>query len=221
MPQYNPNLPRAAMMCPSCGLPLDLQRGPASDVPTDDLPTHRDRCPRCGVWFITHPPLQIQLVPRAPSVAELMKRQEGLHFDFKEHLESSYYDKLAKHIAAFANTEGGEILIGVRDRPREFRGLFAADDAAAAADYQRRLREAVLPKIKPAPALPLAIFITDPLTQKVGMLISIPPGSYPNYSVAGKVYVRREDKSEPVPLSRYEIEKREQEWTNDDSTAGR
>ncbi len=215
MPQYHPNLPRAAMMCPSCGLPLDLQRGPSSDPPPDELPTHRDRCSRCGVWFITHPPIQIQLTSRTPSIAELMKRQEGLRFDFKEHLEPSYFEKLARHIAAFANAEGGEIFIGVRNKPREFRGLFDADDTAAAADYQRRLREAVLPKIKPTPVLPLAVFITDPLNQRVGMLISIPPGSHPNYSVGGKVYVRREDKSEPVPLSRWEIEQREREINNE------
>lgn len=145
-------------------------------------------------------------------MAELLTWEEGLHFDFKEHLEAGYFEKMARHIAAFANAEGGEIFVGVHDKPRRFVGLFDATDKDAPTDYQRRLREGVLPKIKPTPVLPLAVFITDPATNKVGMLISIPPGSYPNYMVGGKAYIRREDKSEPHPLSRYEVEQREEEW---------
>jgi hypothetical protein len=212
MPQYHPGLPRAGFMCPSCGLPFDMQSPAGVVAEADALPSHHDRCPRCGVWFITHPPLQIELRPPTASVGELLQREEGLHFDFKEHLEASYFEKMARHITAFANAEGGEIFVGVHDRPRRFVGLFAAGDASALADYQRRLREGVLPKIKPTPVLPIAVFITDAETKRVGMLISIPLGSYPNYMVGGKAYIRREDKSEPHPLSRYEIEQREEEW---------
>jgi len=44
---------------------------------------------------------------------ELIEQKEGLHLDFK--FEVSNYNKIARSLVAFANTEGGKLLIGVKD----------------------------------------------------------------------------------------------------------
>lgn len=164
-----------------------------------------DGCPRCGTSWATRPPLQAELHPRQITVAELLARSESQHFDFKEHLEPSYYDKLAKHICAFANAEGGEIFIGVRNEPRYFIGLFGVGDEATAADYTNRLQQ-VIAKIKPRPIVAAPLFVPEPQSRQVGMLIVVSPGPATNYAANGKIYVRQDDKS--VPISQYEADQR-------------
>ncbi|MGY6523343.1 MAG: AlbA family DNA-binding domain-containing protein [Mongoliitalea sp.] len=46
-------------------------------------------------------------------IESLLRRKEGLTLDFKLHISSS--EKIAKTLVAFANTNGGMILIGVSD----------------------------------------------------------------------------------------------------------
>ena len=49
-------------------------------------------------------------------VKKLIRTKEGKHLDFKQKITSK--EKIAKTISAFANTEGGIILIGVSDKKR-------------------------------------------------------------------------------------------------------
>ncbi len=183
------------LRCAVCGYYLDLFARPRSES-----------CPRCATSWLLRPPMQVEVQPRQISVPELLARSEDQHFDFKEHLESSYFDKLAKHICAFANAEGGEIFIGVHNEPRYFIGLFAVGDDAAATDYASRLQQQVLPKIKPRPVVAAPLFVPDPGTRQVGMLLVVSPGPAVNYMANGRIYVRMEDKS--VPISQYEAEQR-------------
>ncbi len=44
---------------------------------------------------------------------DLIAQKEGLHLDFK--FEVSDYKKIARSLVAFANTDGGKLLIGVKD----------------------------------------------------------------------------------------------------------
>jgi predicted HTH transcriptional regulator len=46
-------------------------------------------------------------------IRNLISKGEGLHLDFKHSISDS--KKIARSLAAFANTEGGKLLIGVRD----------------------------------------------------------------------------------------------------------
>src|SRR5690349_20694999 len=51
---------------------------------------------------------------------DLIARGEGTHLEFKSTIESAI--KIAKTLAAFANTMGGVLLVGVRD-DRKIKGI--------------------------------------------------------------------------------------------------
>jgi predicted HTH transcriptional regulator len=54
-------------------------------------------------------------------INELIKQPEGRRLEFKESLPTSA--DLTKTIVAFANDAGGELLIGIKNEPRELVGL--------------------------------------------------------------------------------------------------
>jgi predicted HTH transcriptional regulator len=55
----------------------------------------------------------------------LISRGENIHLEFK--LKTNHPDKIAREIVAFANTEGGKLLIGVAD-DKEIKGLKYAEE---------------------------------------------------------------------------------------------
>ena len=54
-------------------------------------------------------------------INELIKQPEGRRLEFKESLPTSA--DLTKAIVAFANDAGGELLIGIKNEPRELVGI--------------------------------------------------------------------------------------------------
>ena len=54
-------------------------------------------------------------------LAEIIKQPEGRKLEFKEELPAKII--LAKTIVAFSNDAGGELYIGIKDKPREVVGL--------------------------------------------------------------------------------------------------
>lgn len=54
-------------------------------------------------------------------ISELIKQPENRRLEFKEKLPSS--QELAKTIIAFANDAGGDLIIGIQDKPREIIGI--------------------------------------------------------------------------------------------------
>ncbi|MDZ4845091.1 MAG: putative DNA binding domain-containing protein [Chitinophagales bacterium] len=50
---------------------------------------------------------------RSSEIYDLIKQGEDQHLDFKQHISSAH--KIARTIVAFANSEGGRIIIGVDD----------------------------------------------------------------------------------------------------------
>ena len=48
---------------------------------------------------------------------------EASHVDYKERLEEKKPRSWLKSVSAFANTEGGHLIFGVKNEPREVVGL--------------------------------------------------------------------------------------------------
>lgn len=59
------------------------------------------------------------------TVKNLVRQGEGLHIEFK--LKTNHPEKIVREIAAFANTEGGKLFIGVSDS-KELIGLKYSDE---------------------------------------------------------------------------------------------
>jgi len=54
-------------------------------------------------------------------IEELLQQEEGKSIEFKENTKS--LDRIIHTIVAFANTAGGRVLIGVKDKTKEIVGL--------------------------------------------------------------------------------------------------
>jgi ATP-dependent DNA helicase RecG len=52
---------------------------------------------------------------------ELLKRPEGKTLEFKRDLSST--ERVLRTLVAFANTAGGTVLLGIKDRTRHVRGV--------------------------------------------------------------------------------------------------
>ncbi|CAN5631663.1 hypothetical protein BH09BAC4_BH09BAC4_51590 [soil metagenome] len=122
---------------------------------------------------------------------ELIAQKENIRLEFKRHLSSSH--RIARTLAAFANTLGGIILIGVNDDgkivgvPSEFREVGKIEDATD------RLVE---------PALSISYETLTPDGRTVLVVSVSESNEKPHYVVneAGKrtIYVRAKDKSVPT-----------------------
>ena len=64
-----------------------------------------------------------------------MKHREGKKLEFKENFSFGSMNKYAKTFAAFANTSGGVMVFGVKDRPRTPVGM--SNNKFAEADPER------------------------------------------------------------------------------------
>jgi predicted HTH transcriptional regulator len=118
----------------------------------------------------------------------LVSRGENMHLEFK--LKTNHPDKIAREIVAFANTEGGKLLIGVAD-DKEIKGLKYAEED------QFLLEKAIDSLISP----PIN-FTLEKLTvegDKEVLIFTINPSKTETHSLLfeneQKIYVRNGDKS--------------------------
>lgn len=121
----------------------------------------------------------------------LIERGEGVRLEFKRTLSSAY--RIARTLAAFANTSGGTLLIGVTDDGRML-------GVASELREMRRIEEAADQLIDP----PLAVSYEtlSPDGRKLLILTISESDEKPHYVIdeAGKrtIYVRAKDKSVPT-----------------------
>jgi len=111
---------------------------------------------------------------------ELIERGEGLHFDFKEQLSRSN-EEIAKDLVCFANTDGGQIIVGISETG-EIVGIQNPDEVL------RRIDDIAFNRCEP----PITIV---PETLKIDdkwiVVINIPKGEQRPYRTSGgKFYVR-------------------------------
>jgi len=109
---------------------------------------------------------------------ELINKGEGHHLEFKEEQENN--DDFAKTIAAFANTDGGRILVGISD-DGSIRGINDIDS------LMRRLDDIAINRCEPP------ITILQESLQVDGnnvVIVSVPKGQQRPYDVSGRTYIR-------------------------------
>jgi schlafen family protein len=129
------------------------------------------------------------------SLEEALQKGEGQSIEFK----SSIHDEdLAKLVAAFANSDSGNIFVGVADNggvtglPQE---TLQQRDALL-----RRIQQAIKRMVQP-PVVPTATFI--PHNGRIVLRLFVPRGGHPPYVVQGTVWIRR--LAEVVAADREEI----------------
>jgi ATP-dependent DNA helicase len=108
---------------------------------------------------------------------ELITQPEGRRLEFKGELPAN--SDLAKTIVAFANDAGGEIYIGINDKPRQIRGV-AEDELVR---FEEQISNLIYDRCYPA-ILPEISFLT--IENKHLIRICIYRGSMPPYYLKEK-----------------------------------
>lgn len=109
---------------------------------------------------------------------ELIQKGEGHHLEFK--LEEENNEDFAKTIAAFANTDGGKILVGIADDG----SLNGINDIDA---LMKRLDDIAINRCEPPITILQESLIVD---GNKFVIVSIPKGSQRPYDVGGRTYIR-------------------------------
>jgi predicted HTH transcriptional regulator len=156
--------------------------------------------------FRTHSPKAMDL----KELKALVKQGEGTHLEFK--LKASHPEKIVREVVAFANTEGGLLLIGVGD-DKSIPGLKFADED----EYM--LTRAIEKYCHPAISYRLKRLTVQ--SEREVLIFSIPPSEHkPHYVIQdaennlGKVYVRVKDRSVQASKEMREVLKGERKARN-------
>jgi hypothetical protein len=129
--------------------------------------------------------------PTKADVDEFTKAGEGPQIEFKGNIETIM--DLAKLLSAFANSQGGVILVGVRENPVRVTGT----------NYQRlsKMLTEVANRIRPMPEIRAHRVAYD--GKDVGVIVVKPQSGGPVVSDAG-AYVRIAGSSRPMNLEQIE-----------------
>jgi predicted HTH transcriptional regulator len=140
----------------------------------------------------------------------LVKKGEGVHLEFK--LKASHPEKIVREIVAFANTEGGLLLVGVGD-DKSIPGLKFADED------EYLLTRAIEKYCKPTISYTLRRITVQP--EREVLILSIAASKQKPHSVIydfennlGKVYVRVKDRSVQASKEMREVLKGERKARN-------
>lgn len=192
------NLPREALLCSACGYVMAQWPGDPLSWPRelgsgDDVAYH---CPACDCDLQAVAPVPVTLGERRIDIADLIRDGEGQAVDFKDYgsVDSTDLQRdLARHIAAFATSGGGTLLIGVRD-DGAISGINGADNVEGR-DRWRKAIYAASRAVKPAIVVAPDFIEADGATV---LTVRIPRGNEPVYYYANRPYIRDGQASRPA-----------------------
>ncbi|MDX2045101.1 MAG: ATP-binding protein [Acidobacteriota bacterium] len=203
------------VMCSVCGLIFDykfepeLPGWPDFDPPLSilypwrdeegneryDEPEREELCPRCAAKFKEHPPKTV-IVREVMRLSDFFRpgESESETLELKQVLVP---DKVQKTMAAFATTQGGKIIIGVANDGTGY-GYSGPEDISTTSGkdkIQERIR-GIAAGIEPN--VRVKIHFVQNEEGKHFVVILIPKGLSPLYSINGKHYLRDNDQTRPI-----------------------
>lgn len=192
------SLPRDALVCSACGYvmahwPGDPLSWPRELGSGDDVSY---QCPACDADLQAWAPIPVVLGERRLEIATLIPAGEGQAVDFKDYgsVDSADLQRdLARHIAAFATSGGGVLLIGVRD-DGAITGINGADSVEGR-DRWRKAIYAASRAVKPA-IIVASEFIEE--NSATVLAVRIPRGREPVYYYSNRPYIRDGQASRPA-----------------------
>jgi len=129
------------------------------------------------------------------------KIEESEILDYKEQMISD--DKLVKHVTAFSNTSGGDLIFGIKERGRGGYpvGIPGIEDNV----NKERLEQIIISNIRPRIGAQFHE-IDIPNSDRIILIIRIPEGqNRPYYDIRSHKYYKRYN-YEAIPMDEFEIE---------------
>ncbi len=139
----------------------------------------------------------------AEHVLSLLDKGEGINIEFKENLNT---DEFLESVVAFANTDGGSIIVGI-DREGRVVGFYDDFDRA-----EKKIRGMVSGKCEPH--IEVRVESVE-LQDKPVVLVHVPRGTDKPYILRNKApYIRKGE--DDVPMTRHDLDR-----TNEEKQSGR
>ena len=129
------------------------------------------------------------------------KIEESEILDYKEQMISE--DKLVKHVTAFSNTSGGDLIFGIKERGG---GRYPVDIPGIEDNVNKeRLEQIIISNIRPRIGVQFHE-IDIPNSDRIILIIRIPEGqNRPYYDIRSHKYYKRYN-YEAIPMDEFEIE---------------
>jgi hypothetical protein len=141
----------------------------------------------------------------AANLAALTSVREGWYVEYKSQIVSA--SSVAKSISAFANTYGGWLFYGIKEKSKDesVAGSFVGIDSADLDAFQQTIRQAAATLVTPSPHFDLTI-LRGPCPEiglednRAVICLQIPRSlNTPHVHKGGQIYRRISDGSEPRP----------------------
>ena len=122
-------------------------------------------------------------------ISNLLAQRESDHLEFKESFSPT---SVARTAAAFLNSGGGTLVVGIRERGGAPEVVGVPDAARIAERVERALNEAILP------TAPIAVSVLEVDDGRNVVVVDVPAAAEPPYVYRNQVYVRRGTATQPA-----------------------
>jgi predicted HTH transcriptional regulator len=131
------------------------------------------------------------MIADLPTLKKIVKQGEGLHLEFK--LKTSHPEKIVREVLAFANTDGGMLMIGVSDDRQVVGAKFPDED-------EYILEKAIKEYCSPAITYEIERISIAEDSEREVLVFHIPKSKTAPHQIIkgddqGKIYVRVADRS--------------------------